>query len=84
MAEKETIKSAFFIGYVVMQVDYDLIMQIKGSDTDDDIYDHDHDDDNDNYVDNGDADVYETSCTQVPGGWLAEMFGTKRVFGFCT
>jgi len=39
VAEKETIKSAFFIGYVVMQ---------------------------------------------VPGGWLAEMFGTKRVFGFCT
>ena len=30
VAEKETIKSAFFIGYVVMQVDYDLIMQIKG------------------------------------------------------
>ena len=27
------------------------------------------------------ADVYET---QVPGGWLAELFGTKRVFGFCT
>jgi len=38
-AEKETIKSAFFIGYVIMQ---------------------------------------------VPGGRLAEVFGTKRVFGFCT
>jgi len=39
VAEKETIKSAFFIGYVIMQ---------------------------------------------VPGGRLAELFGTKRVFGFCT
>jgi len=38
-AGKETIKSAFFIGYVIMQ---------------------------------------------VPGGRLAEVFGTKRVFGFCT
>jgi len=39
VAEKESIKSAFFIGYVIMQ---------------------------------------------VPGGRLAEVFGTKRVMGFCT
>ena len=29
MAEKETIKSAFFIGYVVMQVDYDDVVMQK-------------------------------------------------------
>ena len=89
VAEKETIKSAFFIGYVVMQVDYnDVVMQKIHVISSNAIYD-------DvilkiiiNAVtlvrfmqsDDG-ADVYET---QVPGGWLAELFGTKRVFGFCT
>ena len=79
VAEKETIKSAFFIGYVVMQVDYyDVVMQMIQVISSNAIY-----------VDvilkmiiNDDgADVYEM---QVPGGWLAEVFGTKRVFGFCT
>ena len=41
------------------------------------------------------VDIYQThlyavlmfikaNCTQVPGGRLAEVFGTKRVMGFCT
>ena len=91
VAEKETIKSAFFIGYVVMQVDYDdVVMQkiqvISSNAICDDVilkmtisavtlerFMQSEDDDG--------ADVDET---QVPGGWLAELFGTKRVFGFCT
>ena len=91
VAEKETIKSAFFIGYVVMQVDYDdVVMQMIHVISSNAIYDdviskmiisavtleRFMQSDNDDV-----ADVYET---QVPGGWLAELFGTKRVFGFCT
>ena len=59
--QKESIKSAFFIGYVIMQVKLYFLRSCRSKTLRDQIF--------------------SFLCLQVPGGRLAEMFGTKRVFG---